>query len=79
MPPRLFSGSLQMPKFRVGDQVQRLSSILADTRIAAIKRVVPNKDGYDMFTEYEIEYADGQTATFYETQLRLIKAASDSK
>jgi hypothetical protein len=72
-------GSRMPPKFKVGDQVERISSIVPESRIAVVKRVIPNKDGYDIFTEYEIEFTDRQVAIFYETQLHPVKGSPPAK
>ena len=64
-----------MGKFKVGDHVERVSSVIPDTRTGVIKRVIPNNQGHDIFTEYEIEFSDGETMRLYETQIRPIKPA----
>jgi hypothetical protein len=42
-------------------------------RSGDIVRVIPNKDGLELFTEYEVNFNNQLVATFYETQLRLVK------
>ena len=67
-----------MPKFKVGDQVERHSAVASDyRRIGTIVRVIPNKDGLEIFTLYEIDFGD-QRSSFYETQLQLVKRAPES-
>jgi hypothetical protein len=36
-----------------------------------ITRVIPNKHGLDLYTEYEVNFDDQLIANFLETQLRL--------
>jgi hypothetical protein len=62
-------------KFKVGDYVERIGSLVPDyMRSGVVTRVIPNKDGLDLFTEYEVNFDNRVIATFYETQLRLVKA-----
>jgi hypothetical protein len=42
-----------------------------------ITRVIPNK--FDFMTQYEVNFDNRLIAKFYETQLRLIEPAKDSK
>jgi hypothetical protein len=64
-----------MPKFRVGDGVERIGALVPDyMRSGDIVRVIPNEDGLELFTEYEVNFNNQLVATFYETQLRLVKA-----
>ena len=66
----------QMTKFKVGDQVERVSSVLLNPLlVGTVKSIGPERNGYEIFTEYEIECPDGHIAVFYETQLRLLRAA----
>jgi len=44
-----------------------------------IIRVIPNKDGIESFTEYEVNFDDKVIAGFYQTQLRLVKSAPTSE
>jgi hypothetical protein len=68
-----------MPRFRVGDQVERIREAKPDDRrVGVVTKVIPNKQGPDLFTLYEIRFDKGKTATFYEAQLRLAKAAGAS-
>ena len=46
-------------------------------RNGAIVRVIPNADGHELFTEYEVNFHDRIVAKFYETQLRLVEEAED--
>jgi hypothetical protein len=63
---------------QVGDQVERVGGLVPPyMRDGTVLRIIPNKDGLDWFTEYEVNF-DGQIiAIFYETQLRLVKAGAD--
>jgi hypothetical protein len=68
-----------MPKFKVGDQVERIGSLVPPyMRSGIVTKVIPNKDGMDWFTEYEVNFGNQVIAIFYETQLRLAKGATDS-
>jgi hypothetical protein len=65
-----------MPKFKVGDYVERIGTFVPEyMRNGTVLRVIPNKH-YDRFTEYEVDFGNQQIATFYETQLRLVKSAN---
>ena len=67
-----------MPKFKVGDYVERTGSLVPTyMRSGAIVQVIPDKNGVDWLTEYKIDFGDNQIATFYETQLRLVQAEPD--
>ena len=67
-----------MPQFKVGDEVERIGSLIPPyMRTGVITRVIPNKHGVDWFTEYEVNFDNQLIATFYETQLRLVRAAKD--
>jgi hypothetical protein len=39
--------------------------------------ILPNKEGIEWFTEYEVDFGHKLIATFYESQLRLVPAAKD--
>jgi hypothetical protein len=68
-----------MPRFKVGDHVERVGGLVPPyMRDGTILRVIPNKDGLDWFTEYEVNFDNQTIAIFYETQLRLVKP-TDSK
>jgi hypothetical protein len=68
-----------MPSFKIGDRVERIGPLVPDyMRSGVITRVIPNKDGLDWFTEYEINFGYKRIANFYETQLRQVKAATVS-
>ena len=70
--------SADMPKFKVGDNVERIGSLIPDyMRHGIITKVIPNKDGLEWATEYEVRFTV-LIANFYETQLRLVKAVEDS-
>jgi hypothetical protein len=69
-----------MPKFKVGDQVERIGAFIPQyMHSGIITHVVPNKDGLEQFTEYEVNFDNKTVAMFYETQLRLVKSATDSQ
>ena len=60
-----------MPKFKVGDQVTRIGSMVPEyMHNGVVTRVIPNPQGQDLFNEYEVKFGDRMIATFYETQLR---------
>jgi hypothetical protein len=65
-----------MPKFAVGDYVERIGSLVPEyMRSGVIIRVIPNDQGLDLFNEYEVNF--GQViAIFYETQLRMATKAN---
>jgi hypothetical protein len=69
-----------MPEFGVGDHVVRIGSLIpAYMKSGVIIRVIPDKDGIDRFTQYEVKVQNEQIVVCYETQLRLVKAAENSK
>jgi hypothetical protein len=60
-----------MPKFKVGDTVERIGPLIPDyMRNGVITKVLPNRDGIEWLTEYEVRFSDVLVANFYETQLR---------
>ena len=62
-----------MPKFAVGDYVERIGSLVPEyMRSGVITRVSPNDQGLDLFNEYEVNFGNQVIAIFYETQLRLV-------
>jgi len=61
-----------MPKFNVGDRVERIGSLVPEyMRSGVVTRVIPNPQGQDLFNEYEVNFDNQLIAIFYETQLRL--------
>jgi hypothetical protein len=61
-----------MPKFKVGDQVERTGPLVPPyMRTGAVIRVIPNEHGLDFLCQYEVEFGNEMTAVLYETQLRL--------
>ena len=67
-----------MPKFKLGDHVERIGSLVPGyQRIGEVIRIIPNKDGYELFTEYEVCFSSKIIARFYETQLRLVEQSDD--
>jgi len=43
-------------------------------KIGMITKVIPNKDGFDWATQYEVDFGQ-RTETFYQTELSLINGA----
>jgi hypothetical protein len=66
-----------MPKFKVGDEVERIGSLVPEyMRSGIIIRVIPPKQGMpDIFSQYEVNFSEKIVAIFYETQLRLVRAS----
>jgi hypothetical protein len=65
-----------MAKFKVGDRVERIGSLVPEwMRSGVIMRVIPNDQGQDLFNEYEVNFGNQVIAIFYETQLRLVAEA----
>jgi hypothetical protein len=70
-------GSGNMPRFKVGDRVERIGSLIPEyMRSGVVVRVIPNEHA-DWFSEYEVNFGNQQIATFYETQLRPANEAPD--
>jgi hypothetical protein len=70
----LQQGAAIMPKFKVGDRVERIGSLVPEyMRSGVVVRVIPNEQGQDWFTEYEVDFDNQIVAIFYETQLRLVE------
>ena len=68
-----------MPKFNVGDNVERVGPLVPTyMQRDVISRVIPDKGGIDWLTEYEVDFDNKLVANFYETQLQRVKAAPDS-
>ena len=69
-----------MPKFKVGDQVERIDSLVPEymRHSGTATQVVPNEDGIEWFTQYEVNFDDRLIAIVYETQLRLVEPPSSS-
>ena len=66
-----------MPKFAVGDYVERIGSLVPEyMRSGVITRVIPNDQGLELFNEYEVNFGNQVIAIFYETQLRLVTKAN---
>ena len=62
--------------FKVGDEVERVGALVPPyMRSGVVIRVIPNKDGVDWFTEYEVTFNNQDVLTLFETQLRLVKGA----
>ena len=63
-------------KFKVGDEVERIGPLVPGyMRSGIVTKVIPNKDGLDWFTQYEVNFGNQTIANFYETQL--VKAPTD--
>ena len=66
-----------MPRFKVGDRVERIGSLVPEyMKTGRVTLVIPNQNGLDWFTEYEVDFGS-ITARLYETQLRLIDPMKD--
>ena len=66
-----------MPKFAVGDYVERIGSLVPEyMRNGVVIRLIPNDQGLDLFNEYEVNFGNQVIAIFYETQLRLVTKAN---
>jgi hypothetical protein len=68
-----------MPKFKVGDHVERIGLLVPDyMKNGVITRVIPNANGLDWFTEYEVNFGNAVVGNFYEPQLQMAKHANVS-
>jgi len=66
-----------MPKFKVGDHVERVGSLVPEyMKSGVITRVIPNDQGQDLFNEYEVNFGNQVIAILYERQLRLAPTAN---
>jgi hypothetical protein len=66
-----------MPKFKVGDQVERVGSLVPEyMKSGVITRVIPNDQGQDLFNEYEVNFGNQVVAILYESQLQLATKAN---
>ena len=62
------SQELFMPKFKCGDHVERIGTLVPIyMRNGVVIRVIPNKSGVDWLNEYEVDFGNHLTAKFYET------------
>jgi hypothetical protein len=69
-----------MPKFKIGDHVERIGAFVpVYMKRGIVMRVIPNKHGQDWFNEYEVKFDDTVVGIFYESQLRLIAEDSSRK
>jgi len=69
-----------MSEFKVGGVVERAGILIPDyMKRGTIIRVIPNKDGIESFTEYDVNFDDKVIAGFYQIQLRLVKFAPNSE
>jgi len=60
-----------MHRFKVGDWVEVIGDVASDMKQDTILRVLPNSEGSDRLSEYEVRFGL-KTALHYETQLRAI-------
>jgi hypothetical protein len=66
-----------MPKFAVGDHVERIGSLAPEyMRSGVITRVIPNSQGLDLFNEYEVDFGNQVVTILYESQLQLATKAN---
>jgi hypothetical protein len=64
----------RMPKFAVGDHVERIGVLVPENmRHGIVTRVITNKVGQDLFYEYDVDFGNQVIGTFYEAELRLVK------
>jgi hypothetical protein len=69
-----------LPLFKVGDRVERIDSLVSPyAKNGVITRVFQYSIGEYSFTEYEAKMDGGFITTVYEMELRLVKAAKNSK
>ena len=67
-----------MPRFKVGDHVERVGALVPHyMKFGHIVRVIPHPGSPEYLTEYEVDFeSTGElahhVATFYQTQLRLV-------
>ena len=65
-----------MPKFKIGDRVERMGTVLPTyMRDGIVKAVFPDDDLPEHLTEYDVDFKF-VVARFYESQLKLVGAAS---
>ena len=68
-----------MATFQVGDHVERIGSLVPDyMRDGVVRCVIHNADGVEWLTEYEVDFGQQLIATFYESQIRLVRRASEA-
>jgi hypothetical protein len=73
----LDGGASEMPKFAVGDHVERVGVLVPEyMRYGLVTRVKAIDVGQDVFYEYEVDFGNQMVGTFYEPQLHLIKHSS---
>jgi hypothetical protein len=62
-----------MPLFKIGDYVERVDSLVPPyMKFGCIVGVIPNPNGPEHLTEYEVEFTS-MRATLYQIQLRLVE------
>jgi hypothetical protein len=78
-PPRILLLEFpKMPRFKVGDRVERIGTLIPPyMKKGTIIMVIPSKSGLEWFTEYEVNFGNRIIAVFYETQLQLVSPAGD--
>lgn len=63
-----------MPKFKVGDQVERFGCLVPKyLPSGTVTRIIPNEDEIEWCTQYEVNFDDGYIATLYQTQLHSVE------
>jgi hypothetical protein len=66
-----------MPKFKIGDHVERVGGIIPEyMREGIIIRVIPDEHRHDLFNAYEVDFGHQVIAILYESQLRLATKAN---
>jgi hypothetical protein len=65
-----------MPKFAVGDHVEKIGLLVPESmRQGIVIRVITNKVGQDLFYEYEVAFGN-KIGIFYEAELLFAKRAN---
>ena len=68
-----------MPKFMVGDKVERFGCLVPEyLPSGTVTQVIPNEDEIEWCTQYEVNFDDGDIATLYQTQLRLVEPTTSN-
>jgi hypothetical protein len=68
-----------LPQFKIGDHVERIGALVHPPYVQSgvVIRVIPNKDGIDLFTEYEVSFDNNPVVTLFEMQLRLLREGKE--
>jgi len=65
-----------MPLFNIGDRVERIGALVPTSmREGIVTKVIPQKHGIDWASQYEVDFGEQVSATFYQNELRLIAPA----